>query len=61
MALKITQTKGVVGAKQKQKDTLLALGLHRIHQSVTHKDNPMIRGMIRTVAHMVTVEEVAGE
>ncbi|MBO3143164.1 50S ribosomal protein L30 [Dermatophilus congolensis] len=56
--LKVTQTRGVVGAKQNQKDTLRTLGLHRIGQSVLREDRPEVRGMVRTVAHLVTVEEV---
>ncbi|QJC22295.1 MULTISPECIES: 50S ribosomal protein L30 [Arcanobacterium] len=59
MKLKITQTKGLVGTKQNQKDTVRSLGLHKIHQSVIREDTPVVRGMIRTVAHLVTVEEVA--
>ena len=61
MALKITMKKGVVGAKQKQKDTLQALGLRKIRQSVVRPDDASVRGMIRVVDHMVEVEEVAGE
>lgn len=57
--LKITQVKGLVGAKQNQKDTMLTLGLRKIHQSVERDDTPAVRGMIRTVAHLVEVEEVA--
>ena len=57
--LKITQVKGLVGAKQNQKDTIRTLGLHKIHQSVEREDTPSVRGMIRTVAHLVEVEEVA--
>lgn len=41
------------------KDTVRSLGLHKIHQSVIREDTPVVRGMIRTVAHLVTVEEVA--
>lgn len=58
MMLKITQKKGLVGTKQNQKDTIRTLGLHKIHQSVVREDTPAVRGMIRTVAHLVTVEEV---
>lgn len=58
MSLKITQVKGLVGTKQNQKDTIRTLGLHKIHQSVVREDTPAVRGMIRTVAHLVTVEEV---
>ncbi|MCI7551207.1 MAG: 50S ribosomal protein L30 [Actinomycetaceae bacterium] len=58
MKLKITQKKGVVGARQNQKETLRTLGLRKIHQSVEREDSPAVRGMIRTVAHLVTVEEI---
>ncbi|AKK02298.1 50S ribosomal protein L30 [Corynebacterium epidermidicanis] len=61
MALKITQTKGTVGAKQNQKESLRSLGLKRIHHSVVREDTPVTRGMINVVRHMVVVEEVAGE
>ena len=56
--LKITQTKSGVGGKQYQRDTLRTLGLKRIGDTVTREDRPEVRGMIRTVAHLVTVEEV---
>ncbi|MDR6940059.1 50S ribosomal protein L30 [Arcanobacterium hippocoleae] len=56
--LKITQKKGLVGAKQNQKETMRTLGLRKIHQSVVRQDDSATRGMIRTVAHLVTVEEV---
>lgn len=58
MALKITQVKSTVGGKQNQKDTLRTLGLRRIGQSVVRPDRPEVRGAIRTVAHLVKVEEV---
>ncbi|WP_414121156.1 50S ribosomal protein L30 [Corynebacterium nuruki] len=61
MALKITQRKGTVNTKQKQRDSLRSLGLKRIGQSVVREDTPVVRGMINTVRHMVEVEEVAGE
>ncbi|MGC5627359.1 50S ribosomal protein L30 [Georgenia sp. Z1344] len=56
--LKVTQTKSTIGGKQSQKDTLRSLGLRKIGQSVVREDRPEVRGMISTVAHLVTVEEV---
>jgi large subunit ribosomal protein L30 len=56
--LKVTQTKSVIGGKQNQRDTLRSLGLKRIGHSVVREDKPEVRGMITTVAHLVTVEEV---
>ena len=61
MALKITQLKGTVGTKQKQRDSLRSLGLKRIRHSVVRPDTPEVRGMIQVVRHLVEVEEVAGE
>ncbi len=56
--LKVTQVKSVIGGKQNQRDTLRTLGLRKIGQSVVREDRPEVRGMIQTVAHLVTVEEV---
>ncbi|MCG7258473.1 MULTISPECIES: 50S ribosomal protein L30 [unclassified Corynebacterium] len=61
MALKITQVKGLVGTKPQQRDSMRSLGLKRIGQTVVREDNPIVRGQINTVRHMVEVEEVAGE
>ncbi len=56
--LKITQTKSGIGYKQNQKETLRSLGLKRMHHTVIQPDRPEIRGMVQTVTHLVTVEEV---
>ncbi len=57
--LRITYKKSVIGYNQKQKLTIQALGLRRLHQTVEHLDSPVIRGMIGKVSHLVSVEEVA--
>jgi large subunit ribosomal protein L30 len=56
--LKITQTRSTTRRPKKQRQTLKALGLHRIRDEVTHDDTPQIRGMIRKVNHLVDFEEV---
>ena len=56
--LKVTQTKSGIGGKQNQRDTLRSLGLKRINDTVVKEDRPEIRGMVNTVRHLVTVEEV---
>ena len=56
--LKVTQTRSEIGGKQNHRDTLRTLGLKRIGDSVVREDRPEVLGMIRTVAHLVTVEEV---
>ena len=55
---KVTQVKSEIGGKQNQRDTLRSLGLKGIGSSVVKEDRPEFRGMIATVAHLVTVEEV---
>jgi large subunit ribosomal protein L30 len=56
--IKVTQVRSVIGGKQNQRDTLRSLGLKRIGDSVVKPDEPVFRGMVMTVAHLVTVEEV---
>ena len=56
--LRITYTKSGIGYSQKQRATIQALGLHKLHQTVEHEDSAVIRGMINKVAHLVTVEQV---
>ena len=56
--IKIKQIKSRIGAPVDQKRTLLSLGLHKISQVGEVDDNPSIRGMIRKVRHLITVEEV---
>jgi len=57
--LKITQTKSIIDRLEKQKRTILALGLGRPNYFVIQNDTPQIRGMIRKVVHLVKVEEIA--
>ncbi|MBO8131459.1 MAG: 50S ribosomal protein L30 [Candidatus Marinimicrobia bacterium] len=56
--LKITQIKSAIGYRKKAKLTLQALGLRKMHQTVIKADNPAIRGMIRSISHLLKVEEV---
>ncbi len=56
--LKITLVKSTNSANKNHCATVQALGLRKIGQSVTKTDNPAIRGMVRSVAHLVTCEEV---
>ena len=56
--LKVTQKKSGIGGKQNQRETLRTLGLKRIGDVVVKEDRPEIRGMVNTVTHLVTVEEV---
>lgn len=55
--LKITLVRSTIGRLRVQKDTVRALGLRKMHQTVEHADTPSIRGMINKVNHLVKVEE----
>ncbi len=59
MKLKVTQVRSLIGIKPKQRGTLRALGLRGIGQTREHDDNPVIRGMIAKVPHLITVEEIS--
>lgn len=56
--LKITQVKSIIGSKIDHKRTIEALGLRRIRHSVIKKDTPQIRGMIKKVNYLITMEEI---
>ena len=57
-SLKVRQVRSSVGGKQNQRDTLRTLGLRKIGDETIREDRPEVRGMIKTVAHLVAVEEV---
>ena len=56
LKLKITQVKSGIGRPSTQRKTLEGLGLRGPHRSVVLKDTEAVRGMIRKVSHLVTVE-----
>ncbi len=58
MKLKITLVRSPLGRHKNQIATVEALGLTKIRSCVTHNDAPHIRGMIKTVSHLVEVEQV---
>jgi large subunit ribosomal protein L30 len=58
--LKVTQVRSAIGRIEEQKRTIKALGIRKRGRSAVHDDTPAVRGMIRAVRHLVTVEE-AGE
>ncbi|ANW63537.1 MULTISPECIES: 50S ribosomal protein L30 [Mycolicibacterium] len=56
--LKITQVRGIIGARHNARESLRTLGLRKIRQSVVREDNAQTRGLIKAVHHLVEVEEV---
>ncbi len=59
--LRITQKKSAIGRHRRQKRTLEALGIRRLHHSAVHNDTPQIQGMIARVGHLVEVETIEAE
>jgi len=55
----VTQVKSPIGRKPGQKETLVGLGLNKMHKTRTLEDTPSVRGMINKVKHLVLVEESA--
>ena len=56
--LRITWIKSDIGYARRQRETLKALGFHRLHGVVEHEDSSPIRGMIARVNHLVKVEVI---
>ncbi len=54
--VKITQTGSPIRRTSDQRATLIGLGLNKMHKTVELTDTPEVRGMIRKVAHMLSVE-----
>ena len=55
--IKITLSKSPIGAQPKQRRTITALGLRKMHQTVELEDTPATRGAIAKVSHLVSVSE----
>ena len=56
--VKLTLVKSVIDRSKRQKDTVRALGLRKMNQSVEHDVNHQIKGMIDKVAHLIKIEEI---
>jgi large subunit ribosomal protein L30 len=54
--LKVTLVRSGINRLERQKATIRHLGLRRMHMSVVLPDNQAVRGMIRSVSHLVKVE-----
>lgn len=56
--IKVTQVKSAIKRTARQKRTLEALGIRKLHQTIEVEATPQIRGMVNKVLHLVKVEEV---
>jgi large subunit ribosomal protein L30 len=55
--LRLELIRSPIGATQRQRATVRALGLRRLHQVIEHADSPVTRGMVQKVEHLVRIVE----
>jgi len=55
--LRLELVRSPIGGTERQRATVRALGLRKLHQVVEQSDSPVTRGMIEKVAHLVRVVE----
>ncbi len=56
--IRITLKRSLIGRPPNQRATVRSLGLRRINHTVEQQDTPSVRGMVRTVQHLIDVQEV---
>jgi large subunit ribosomal protein L30 len=56
--VKVTQVKSPIARRHDQRETLIGLGLNKLHRTRELEDTPSVRGMINKVRHLVQVEEI---
>ena len=56
--VRVTQVRSPIGRRHDQRETLIGLGLNKLHRSRELEDTPSVRGMINKVQHLVRVEEI---
>jgi len=56
--IRITQVRSQIGSTKRQKATIEALGIKKLHNGVEHEATPQVLGMVRKVCHLVKVEEI---
>ncbi|TME43546.1 MAG: 50S ribosomal protein L30 [Chloroflexi bacterium] len=55
--VKIQLVRSPIGGTERQRATVRALGLRKLHQVVEHQDSPVTRGMVEKVAHLIRIVE----
>lgn len=55
--IKLTQVKSVIDRPKRQKDTMYALGLRKMNQTVEHEKTPQLLGMVDRVKHLLKIED----
>ena len=55
--VKITQVRSAIGRRADQRQTLIGLGLNKLHRTRELEDTPAVRGMIDKVSHLLRIED----
>ncbi len=55
--MRITLVRSPIGYTKRQKETVKALGLHRMHETIDRPDTPAMRAMVDSISHLVRIEE----
>ncbi len=55
--VRVTQIGSPIGRRRDQRQTLIGLGLNKMHRTRELEDSPAVRGMINKVSHLVRIEE----
>jgi len=55
--IKLTQVRSIIDRSQRQKDTMRALGLRKMNQTVIKEASPQVLGMVNKVKHLLKVED----
>ena len=55
--LRVTQVRSPIGRQKKQRQTLIGLGLNKMHRTRELEDTPSVRGMINKISHLVRVDD----
>jgi large subunit ribosomal protein L30 len=58
--IKVTQVKSPIGRRKDQRETLVGLGLNKLHRTRVLADNPATRGRVEKVKHLVVFETLDG-
>ena len=58
-SLRLKLVRSPIGATERQRATVRALGLRKLHQVVEHADSPVTRGMVQKVEHLVVIVEAS--
>ncbi len=57
MTIRVTQTGSPIGRQSKQRQTLIGLGLNKMHRTRELEDTPAVRGMANKISHLVRIED----